>query len=64
MNIVNWVVENATTVLAIVGAVQVIAVAVVKLTPTPKDDAFLAKVLPWVEKLAGYLSVKAKTPKA
>jgi hypothetical protein len=60
MNIVTYLVNHATDIVAIVGGFHILAVAVVKLTPTPKDDAILAKVLPVIEKFASFLSVKAK----
>jgi hypothetical protein len=59
MNIVTYVVAHATDILAIIGGLHIAAVAIVKLTPTPKDDAILAKVLPVIEKFASFLSVKA-----
>lgn len=64
MQTVKFILDNVESVLAIIAGVQIAAVAIVKLTPTPKDDAFLAKVLPWVEKLAGFLSVRAKSKPA
>jgi hypothetical protein len=59
MQYVQYVIDNATTILAVIGGLQVAAVAIVKLTPTQKDDAILAKVLPYVEKFAAFLSVRA-----
>ena len=41
---INWLVENGTKVLEIIGAVVTVATLVTAITPTPKDDAFLAKV--------------------
>lgn len=41
-------------------ALQAALVAITKLTPTPKDDAFAAKVLSVLESVASVLSVKRK----
>ena len=41
----NWITENFTTIMAIVGAVIVLARIVVKLTPTPADDSVLEKIV-------------------
>ncbi len=43
--IINWFGENGQGVLAVIGAAVTLATAIVKLTPTPKDDAVLAKVI-------------------
>lgn len=40
----NWIQENATNLLAVLGAAYALALIVVKLTPTPRDDAALEKV--------------------
>ena len=42
---VNWLQTNWKDVLAIIGGVVTVASIIVKLTPTQKDDAFLAKVI-------------------
>ena len=52
MEIVTWIQANYVEVLKIVAYVIAIASVVVKLTPTQKDDALLAKLMPWIEKLA------------
>jgi len=41
----NWITENFTTIMAIIGAVIVLARIIVKLTPTPNDDSILEKVV-------------------
>ena len=41
----NWITQHYDEVLQIIGAVVALATLVVKLTPTQKDDAFLAKVI-------------------
>ena len=42
---ISWLQANWKEVLAIIGGVVTVASIIVKLTPTPKDDAFLAKVI-------------------
>ncbi|MCQ2411189.1 MAG: hypothetical protein MJ053_07020 [Elusimicrobiaceae bacterium] len=41
----NWIHTNAKEILAAIGAVVTAASLIVKLTPTPKDDALLAKII-------------------
>lgn len=43
--VIQWCSENWQGVLAVLGGVVTAATAVVKLTPTPKDDAILAKII-------------------
>lgn len=42
---ISWLQANWKDVLAIIGGVVTVASIIVKLTPTPKDDAVLAKVI-------------------
>ena len=42
---ISWLQANCKDVLAIIGGVVTVASIIVKLTPTQKDDAFLAKVI-------------------
>lgn len=42
---INWLQANWKDVLAIIGGVVTVASIIVKLTPTQKDDAVLAKVI-------------------
>lgn len=42
---VNWIVEHLQDVLSIIAGVIGIATIIVKLTPTQKDDAVLAKII-------------------
>lgn len=57
----NWIVENWTGIMAAVGLVVTAASAIVKLTPSQKDDAIMAKVL----KVLDYVSIfNPKPPKA
>lgn len=41
----NWITENFTNIMAVVGAVVVLARVIVKLTPTPADDTWLEKIV-------------------
>lgn len=41
----EWITNNWTDILAVFGAVVGLATAIVKLTPTQKDDNVLAKVI-------------------
>jgi len=41
----NWIHSNAKEILAAIGAVVTAVSLIVKLTPTPKDDALLAKII-------------------
>lgn len=59
-DIIEFIVSNAGELGAAIVAAHALALIIVNLTPTPKDDAALAKVYPWIEKLAGILSSKAK----
>lgn len=49
----NWIFENADTLLTIVGLAMALASAIVGLTPTPKDDEFLA----WLRSILVRLSI-------
>jgi hypothetical protein len=42
---VDWILENWQTLVAIAGAIVMAARLIVKLTPTPKDDAWLARII-------------------
>jgi hypothetical protein len=55
-----WVQANGVALSAAVGAVHFAAVAIVNLTPTPKDDAIVATVYKYVEFAAGLLTKRAK----
>jgi hypothetical protein len=49
-NIIGYVSENFASIVAIAGAVVMLARLIVKLTPTPTDDGI-------VEKIVGFLKV-------
>ena len=44
--------DHATELLALYGAVVAVATIVVKLTPSQKDDALLAKVIAFLDKFS------------
>lgn len=48
----DWLIEHGTDLLAIYGAVVALCSAIVKLTPSKKDDAFLEKVLKFISILS------------
>jgi DUF1009 family protein len=47
----NWITENFANIMAVVGAVIVLARIVVKLTPTPQDDSVLEKIVNFLKAL-------------
>lgn len=57
----NWLIENWDGVLGVIVAAHALALAIVNLTPTPKDDEFVGKVYRVVEGLAGVVTRNAKT---
>ena len=56
----NFITENWEAFLAVLAALHGLAIAIVNLTPTPKDDEILAKIYRVVEILAGILTDRAK----
>jgi hypothetical protein len=52
--------ELIALILAVLMAVKGAAVLIVNFTETPVDDKWVAKVYPWIEKVAGILGTKAK----
>lgn len=59
---VDWVVANWEGLMAALVALHALALAVVNLTPTPKDDEAVAKIYKFIELLAGVFTSKAKEP--
>jgi len=51
----NWITENFTNIMAVVGAVIVLARVIVKLTPTPVDDTWLEKIVSLLRTLGLHL---------
>ena len=70
--IYQWLVDNWPLLAQVLGAILALAALVTRLTPTPKDDAFIARLLGWLSFLrpADVRGVKApftrlpKTPTA
>lgn len=60
MDYVNWVFEHYGDLIAILIALHAVALLIVNLTPTPKDDEFVAKAYKIIEFLGGIISAKAK----
>jgi hypothetical protein len=58
--IVEFINSNWSGVLAVLAAVHALAIAIVNLTPTPADDAVVAKVYRVIEVLAGIITPNAK----
>jgi uncharacterized membrane protein HdeD (DUF308 family) len=64
MDILTWLMANLDAIFAILFALHGVALMIVNLTPTPADNAALAKVYSVVEVLAGLVSSKSKDPGA
>ena len=60
MNALTQISDAAVTVVAVLLIVHVIALVVVNMTATPKDDEALARVYPMIERLAGLITKKSK----
>lgn len=60
MTFLEWITNNGDAIAAVLLAVHAAAVAIVNLTPTPKDDDIMAKLYKPIEWLAGILTKKAK----
>ena len=56
----NFITENWEAFLTVLAALHGLAIAIVNLTPTPKDDEILAKIYRVVEILAGIFTDRAK----
>lgn len=56
----TFITENWEALVAVLVALHGLAIAIVNLTPTPKDDEVLAKVYKVVEGFAGIFTNRAK----
>ena len=56
----DFLLSNWGEIVSVAGAIHLLALAVVNLTPTPKDDEIYAKVYKVIEKLAGIVTKIAK----
>ena len=52
MNTINWIITNAGTLIGVASSVVAAASAIAALTPTPKDDTWVAKLYKVVDWLA------------
>ena len=58
--IIEWLQNNWTNIMAVIGAAVTFATVIVKITPSQKDDAVLAKI---VKILDWFSTVNPKPPK-
>jgi hypothetical protein len=58
--VVDFLLSNWGEIVSVAGAIHLLALAVVNLTPTPKDDEIYSKVYKVIEKLAGIITKIAK----
>jgi len=56
----QYLLNNWAEVAGIAGALHILALAIVNLTPTPKDDEIYGKLYKVVEMIAGIVSKTAK----
>lgn len=56
----DYLLNNWSEIVGIAGAIHLLALAIVNLTPTPKDDEIYGKAYKVIEKLAGIVSKMAK----
>ena len=57
-NILPWITDNMTTIVAIAGAIVILARIIVKLTPTPADDSILEKVVGFLKAVGLHIDEK------
>jgi hypothetical protein len=57
---VDFLLSNWSEIVGIAGALHILALAIVNVTPTPKDDEFYGKIYKIVEKIAGIFTKIAK----
>lgn len=46
---INWIIEHWADILAVYGGLVALCTAIVKITPTTKDDTILAKIIKIVD---------------
>ena len=54
----NWITENFANIMAVVGAIIVVARIIVKLTPTPADDTVLEKIVSFLKAIGLHINDK------
>jgi hypothetical protein len=57
-NIISWVTENLTSIVAVSGAVVMLARVIVRLTPTPADDTILEKIVSFLKAVGLHIDKK------
>ena len=57
-NILPWITENMTSIVAVAGAIVILARIIVKLTPTPADDSILEKVVGFLKAVGLHIDEK------
>jgi hypothetical protein len=57
-NIISWVTANFASIVAIAGAVVMLARVIVKITPSPADDSILEKVVSVLKTLGLHIGDK------
>jgi len=57
-NILPWITGNMTSIVAVAGAVVILARIIVKLTPTPADDSILEKVVGFLKAVGLHIDEK------
>lgn len=58
--LIAWITTNSAEIIAVLFAIHAAALAIVNLTPTPRDDAAVAKYYRIIEMVAGILTKFAK----
>lgn len=56
----EWLSKNWESIAAVIAGLHVLAIAIVNLTPTPKDNDLVSKIYTWIEKVAGLFGRKVK----
>jgi len=57
-NIISWTTENFGSIVAVAGAVVILARVIVKLTPTPTDDSVLEKIVAFLKTIGLHIDDK------
>lgn len=57
---INHLTENWTEIVGVLAALHVLALAIVNVTPTPKDDELYGKLYKVIEVIAGIVTKLAK----
>lgn len=60
LNVISWIKENWDNVLAVYGAVVVVATTIVRWTPSTKDDGVVDKVIKFLDNFSTVFTKKDK----